>query len=377
MRLSLDLSLVYVPKTISEYLMEVSRLKDSKQKLSKLDDYVNKLEEEMRKIDAFKPILRLKEEAMQCKEFEDVVAVKENSRGEERENMRNDTSDKKNWMSSVQLWNTNNINSDSKQHDSKSETKQRNEEENDRSTSENPIQLCNYKSKGGAFMPFKPLSLFEGTDRKEEKEVMSQVTSLSLMTPVPVSELGSCNLISKGNANIQTKIQNNPQQQQHHQHQQPSYKKQRRCWSPELHRRFVDALQKLGGSQVATPKQIRELMQVDGLTNDEVKSHLQKYRLHVRKLPASSAAQANGLWMAQDQCKDPSKPSISESNSPQGPFHGCGSAKGISSTGGDSMEAEDDDKSESHSWTDTNVHGESSCKDQNNEVDRYGIQDWS
>jgi len=25
----------------------------------------------------------------------------------------------------------------------------------------------------------------------------------------------------------------------------------------------------------ATPKQIRELMQVDGLTNDEVKSHLQ------------------------------------------------------------------------------------------------------
>lgn len=26
---------------------------------------------------------------------------------------------------------------------------------------------------------------------------------------------------------------------------------------------------------VATPKQIREMMRVDGLTNDEVKSHLQ------------------------------------------------------------------------------------------------------
>ena len=26
---------------------------------------------------------------------------------------------------------------------------------------------------------------------------------------------------------------------------------------------------------VATPKQIREMMKVDGLTNDEVKSHLQ------------------------------------------------------------------------------------------------------
>ncbi|EFJ37607.1 hypothetical protein SELMODRAFT_402040 [Selaginella moellendorffii] len=68
-------------------------------------------------------------------------------------------------------------------------------------------------------------------------------------------------------------------------HQQ---RKARRCWSPELHRRFVNALQQLGGSQVATPKQIRELMKVDGLTNDEVKSHLQKYRLHTRR-PATVA----------------------------------------------------------------------------------------
>ncbi|KAI3744297.1 hypothetical protein L1987_57375 [Smallanthus sonchifolius] len=62
-----------------------------------------------------------------------------------------------------------------------------------------------------------------------------------------------------------------------------SNRKTRRCWSPELHRRFLHALQQLGGAHVATPKQIRELMKVDGLTNDEVKSHLQKYRLHTRR----------------------------------------------------------------------------------------------
>ncbi|KAK2429804.1 myb transcription factor family protein [Trifolium repens] len=62
-------------------------------------------------------------------------------------------------------------------------------------------------------------------------------------------------------------------------------RKQRRCWSQELHKRFLHALQQLGGSDSATPKQIRELMKVDGLTNDEVKSHLQKFRLHTRRSP--------------------------------------------------------------------------------------------
>jgi hypothetical protein len=35
---------------------------------------------------------------------------------------------------------------------------------------------------------------------------------------------------------------------------------------------------------VATPKQIRELMKVDGLTNDEVKSHLQVIYAHFLRL---------------------------------------------------------------------------------------------
>ncbi|KAL6495113.1 hypothetical protein OROGR_030795 [Orobanche gracilis] len=51
----------------------------------------------------------------------------------------------------------------------------------------------------------------------------------------------------------------------HHQ----SARKQRRCWSPELHRRFIDALPHLGGAKAAMPRPIRDLMQVHGLTNDE------------------------------------------------------------------------------------------------------------
>ncbi|WOK97712.1 Myb family transcription factor EFM-like [Canna indica] len=70
---------------------------------------------------------------------------------------------------------------------------------------------------------------------------------------------------------------------------QPPHRKARRSWSPELHRRFIETLHKLGGSHVATPKQIRELMKKDGLTCDEIKSHLQKYRLHnIKSSPTAS-----------------------------------------------------------------------------------------
>ncbi|XP_004954868.3 transcription factor NIGT1 [Setaria italica] len=76
-------------------------------------------------------------------------------------------------------------------------------------------------------------------------------------------------------------------------------RKPRRCWAPELHRRFLQALQQLGGSHVATPTQIRELMKVDGLTNDEVKSHLQKYRLHTRRPNSTTVVQSTSTSAAQ------------------------------------------------------------------------------
>ncbi|KAL1189656.1 Transcription factor HHO1 [Cardamine amara subsp. amara] len=86
-------------------------------------------------------------------------------------------------------------------------------------------------------------------------------------------------------------------------------RKLRRCWSQELHRRFLNALKQLGGPHVATPKQIRELMKIDGLTNDEVKSHLQKYRLHTKRPSQTVANNRNsqtqhfvvvgGIWIPQ------------------------------------------------------------------------------
>ncbi|XP_022931036.1 two-component response regulator-like APRR2 isoform X2 [Cucurbita moschata] len=55
-------------------------------------------------------------------------------------------------------------------------------------------------------------------------------------------------------------------------------KKTKVDWSPELHRKFIQAVEQLGIDR-AIPSKILELMKVEGLTRHNVASHLQKYRM--------------------------------------------------------------------------------------------------
>ncbi|KAG1338741.1 two-component response regulator ARR1 [Cocos nucifera] len=60
-------------------------------------------------------------------------------------------------------------------------------------------------------------------------------------------------------------------------------KKPRVVWSVDLHQQFVAAVNQLGVEK-AVPKKILELMNVPGLTRENVASHLQKYRLYLRRV---------------------------------------------------------------------------------------------
>lgn len=64
-------------------------------------------------------------------------------------------------------------------------------------------------------------------------------------------------------------------------------KRPRLVWTPQLHKRFVEVVGHLGIKN-AVPKTIMQLMNVEGLTRENVASHLQKYRLYLKRMQGLS-----------------------------------------------------------------------------------------
>lgn len=90
-----------------------------------------------------------------------------------------------------------------------------------------------------AFISYKGICGF--TVVEEDKEE-SPIPGLSLITPGIKNPVRGNLLLTKTISNSRLLPCSSPNAQQ-------TSRKQRRCWSTELHRRFVNALQQLGGSQ--------------------------------------------------------------------------------------------------------------------------------
>ncbi|KAL5771320.1 hypothetical protein ACOSP7_015474 [Xanthoceras sorbifolium] len=322
-----ELSLDCKPHSYSMLLKSVGEQADQTQKL---EEVLARLEDERLKIDAFKrelPLcMQLLTNAVEASRqqlqayranqgprpvLEEFIPLK-NSSSENSSDKSLNMSDKSNWMTTAQLW------SQTGNETKPQTTITTSPKETDVGFNISPkLALDTKKRNGGAFLPFskernscqspnlRPLPdlALASPDNDMEDKKCSEINENGISCSMRDSNPGSVGMEPVKGASNTTEGQTNSNSTTN---TNQTHRKARRCWSPDLHRRFVNALQMLGGSQVATPKQIRELMKVDGLTNDEVKSHLQKYRLHTRRpspspqAPGAAAPQLvvlGGIWV--------------------------------------------------------------------------------
>ncbi|KAK9724550.1 hypothetical protein RND81_05G081500 [Saponaria officinalis] len=71
-------------------------------------------------------------------------------------------------------------------------------------------------------------------------------------------------------------------------------KKQKLIWTTSLHNLFLEAVNKIG-LEKAVPKKILEYMNVPGLRRDHVASHLQKYRIFLKRIYEPSKYTEDGV----------------------------------------------------------------------------------
>ncbi|XP_015080332.1 two-component response regulator ORR24-like [Solanum pennellii] len=101
------------------------------------------------------------------------------------------------------------------------------------------------------------------------------------------------NVYPNGKCNKKRKDEEDENDENGNDNEDPTTQKRARVvWSIELHRKFVAAVGQLG-IEKAVPKRILDLMNVDGLTRENVASHLQKYRLYLKRINSVQTQQAN------------------------------------------------------------------------------------
>ncbi|KAF5189467.1 Myb family transcription factor efm [Thalictrum thalictroides] len=294
------------------YSMLLKSFVDQPDQTQKLEEFLARLEEECLKIEAFRRELPLcmqlltnaieayrqqlqsyrgNQQETNKPVLEEFIPLKHSS--SEGSEKTSSISEKSSWMVSAQLW------SQSNDENKQQMTITSSPKETDQSFSPKLSLDDKKKNGGGAFLPFtkerntcanpntlrvlSDLALASTDDHKELNDKIKGGNGGTIISEQGKTGTGTGTGTGAGNQSEVQAASTNSQ----------THRKARRCWSPDLHRRFVNALHMLGGSQVATPKQIREFMKVDGLTNDEVKSHLQKYRLHTRRPSPSHQAAGN------------------------------------------------------------------------------------
>lgn len=111
---------------------------------------------------------------------------------------------------------------------------------------------CKSRSSGVEFLPFKALSPLAASSEEEEEKPASALPELSLQSPAINRTLDLVTPVALGDhrgfGGFRKATEWVPATLGLQSQLQPP-RKARRCWSQELHRRFVLAIQQLGGAQ--------------------------------------------------------------------------------------------------------------------------------
>ncbi|XBI68304.1 hypothetical protein VPH35_047523 [Triticum aestivum] len=74
-----------------------------------------------------------------------------------------------------------------------------------------------------------------------------------------------------------------------------THRKPRVTWTIKLHNKFLEAINQIGLDR-AVPKKVLELMNVDCLGRENIASHLQKYRLHLKRVNSNPSGDVYERW---------------------------------------------------------------------------------
>merc|ERR1719183_1769935 len=167
---------------------------------------------------------------------------------------------------------------------------------------------------GGLGAPFGNMT----TAGQHACQMQSAASPLSMLYHGATAALGGHNQVQAPSAVVSTE-QMGPDGQQ----------KRRFVWSPELHSRFEAAVNALG-LDAAKPKSILRLMNVEGLTKANIKSHLQKYRCLMQKRASNAAASSQASTPCGALGGAKAEPNASESAVPAAAMAGAlGGVQGL------------------------------------------------
>lgn len=180
--------------------------------------------------------------------LEEFIPLKHVSSDASDDKAPNAPSEKANWMISAQLWNPHNVDTAAQLQTAPPPPKEVEQVAFDVS----PKLVLDAKQRnGGAFLPFSKDKIRGGARASPRA-----LPELALASSEKVGENNKCAEVerreingSSGGGTEQGKGGGGSSASDGQAAVLPTHRKARRCWSPDLHRRFVNALQILGGSQ--------------------------------------------------------------------------------------------------------------------------------